>query len=482
MLGSALRPAVAFASLILAGSVAAAETGDPADVPALIDDLVEGSPEERVRAIESLEAAGSEAIPALEDALWRERAAGEDERRAVLAEIDAAVPDPDGRFRGRDTRDGDDFDWLAHLFELEEEPGLGSVIADAAAVRALAATRDPEAARVIVDFAFSEDGLVIRDECGRHLRAMAPHSIPALIRAAGDRDASDRKRGYTRYQLERIDREEPSKALAAAPDEELQIEILRAYGETEWREAVFALIDVLDDDSRAVRSAAREAWLAYVTGEPPPPAPRRRLRLAGDRYTARAQPLYRNSRELADHALRTRYAEVFDERPDDEASAEDLSRELFAHYDSARAEALEAEFQDAMQRAEEGDLAAAVAGLDALIVRDPDIAHRDDVAEVYLDYGEALTEAGRHREAARTYGKAYSLDPEGPFAEDARAGREAARDRALAAGGEDAAPGSGPVAVDDRPWLLFGGLGIGLVAVFAGVAGLAARRKRTRTS
>lgn len=465
-----------------------APAGDQGDLDKRVEHLFEtlsgGSMEERERAASELielGERGAEVIPAIEGALDRDREGDEEARRAALAEIDAAVPDPDGRFRG-DGRDDDDFDWLEHLFEQNERPGLGSVIADAAAVRALAATEDPEGGRAILDFAFAEDGLVIRDECGRNVRAMAPHSVPALIRAAGDREEGERKRNYAGYQLERLDREDPAKALAAAPDEALKIEIIRAYGDTQYREAVFSLIDLLDHDSPAVRGEAREAWLAYVTGEPPPPAPRRRLRKAGGELTNEPKPLYKNARELADHALRSRYARVFGEHPDADASLEELSHELFDHHDAERRAALQADYEEAAARAEEGDLEAAIAAFDRILVRDPEFAQRDEMVEVYLEHGESLRAEGAYRRAASALGKAYMLDPDGRHAENAREAQREAREALLAQAEDEGPMPSGPQAVEERPWFLFGGLGVGVLAVFFGVLGLAARRRRGQES
>ncbi len=468
----------------------ASEQPHAQEVADLLGTLTSGDMDERAQAADDLAALGA-SVATLEDALRRERDADEQARRRVLAEIDAAVPDSEGRFRGQgrrsqdELREDDAFDWLEHLYELDEMPGIGSVIADVAAVRALAATEKPDAARAILDFAFSEDGLVIRDECGRRLRAMAPYSVPALVRAAGDRDEPTRKRGYSRYQLERIDREAPSKALAAAPDEALKIEILRAYADTEWREAVFAVLERIDHDSPPVRAQARETWLAYVTGPPPPPAPRRRLQITTGQYTQRAQPLYLNSRDLADYALRNRYSQIFGEAPDRDASLEELSREIFSHHDENRQRQLVDSFEAAKTLAEAGESAAAVAEFDRILVQDPDFPRRSEMVDAYLSHGEELAEAGTWRDAASAYAKAHMLDPNGPRADEAERAQLAARAEAL---GEDELGGVKAGAPPDtreageRPWLLFGGIGVGLAAVLLGALGLAVRRRRVRES
>jgi hypothetical protein len=120
-----------------------------------------------------------DAIPELQAFLARQRRSNEAGRREVLRAIKADVPTKDGRFRppGRGQEKvnmGDDFDWLAALVELDHRAGLGEVIADVAALRALAASKSSRGAAAILDFGFTDDGLVYRDECGRQLRKMAP--------------------------------------------------------------------------------------------------------------------------------------------------------------------------------------------------------------------------------------------------------------------------------------------------------------------
>ena len=496
----ALSVSVALA-LALAATTARAQTPPPDEASAtadgerirsLLDAVVEGPMAERERALAELEDVAPSAIPAIEAFLTRQRRASDGERRAVLGRISAAVPDEDGRFRspGRESaqqiRDDDDFDWLAHLSELPEMPGLGGVMADAAAVRALAATQDPDAARAILEFAFSEDGLVIRDECGRHLRNMAPQSLPALIRGAGDRDNPPAMRRYARYQLSRLDREDPPKALSAAGGEDLQVEILRAYADTLWREAVHSVLELINYESPAVRSAAREAWIEYVAGPPPPPATERYLNLPGGRRSDEPEQLYKNARELADYALRRRYAEVFEERPPRGAALEELSHALFDHHDDERRAQLDAAFEDALATADAGELDEAIAEFDRILVQDPDFDRRDEMVDIYMVQGETQREAGAYREATAAFAKAYMLAPEGARAEEAREAQRHARALEIAEATDDdeavrelEPPSHGGEELD-RPWLLFGGIGVGLVAVFLGVIGIAVRRRQAQ--
>src|SRR5213078_722718 len=119
------------------------------------------------------------------------------------------------RQTGKEQKADDDLDWQAELLALDPQTaGAGEAIADDAAIRALAASRDVHAAQLIFDAAFSPETMIYRDECGRYLRKMEPASIPALTSESMGKDA-DRKR-YATWQLERLDRQEPSNALDAA--------------------------------------------------------------------------------------------------------------------------------------------------------------------------------------------------------------------------------------------------------------------------
>ena len=74
----------------------------------------------------------------------------------------------------------------------------------------------------------------------------------------------DRKR-YATFQLERLDRQEPGKALSAATaDEALTLAIVDVFEKTHYREAVHAVWTKVNADSPRVRAKARETWMSYV--------------------------------------------------------------------------------------------------------------------------------------------------------------------------------------------------------------------------
>jgi hypothetical protein len=439
---------------------------------------------------------------ALAAALARPRTATVDERRAVLRAIRASVPDASGKFetpkrqKADQVRADDDFDWLAELTAVDAAlPGRGEVLADVALLRALATQRTRAAAAAIVDAAFAPDTMIYRDECGRRLRAMAPQSLPALT-VASQSDEAPRAR-YANYQLERLDRQEPGKAMAAtATDEELRIALLRAFGSSHHREAVATVLRYTDAPAPRVRAAARAAWLDYVTGPPPKPARTKRLQLPGGKLADKATPLWLTYRELAAIELKRTAENVlgstFTDGP--EPNLETLSKELFAHYDGLRARADDATFAAAKAKVDAGDLPAAIAEFDRLLATTGQIPHPTEAAAYYLQFAQRLERDAAWDQAATAYGKALGIDPKGSHAVDAEAGREYALGKALETAGKDGsanfrravalkpdyAPARAAAAKDGqatKPWLLWAAAAGATFALGFLIAGLRRRRE-----
>ena len=395
--------------------------------------------------------------------LERPHATTPDERRAVLNAINAEVPDEKGRFvavrkSAKEEKADDDLDWLPELQQLDPAtPGLGEVLADVAALRALAATKDIRAAYVMFDVAFRDDTMVYRDEVGRYLRKMEPYSIPALMKESQSRNWN-RKR-YSNYQLERVDRQEPSKALAAATgDENLLIAILDVWRATRHREAVQAVWSKVNADSARTRAAARAAWHAYIDGKPPKPAPKKKLVMPGGKLTKEEKPLWLTYRELADNELRRNSNEllgtdypIVDPTLDDsdegrrprkveKIDLQGVTKELFAYYDKQRAEREAKQWAEAAAMAKTGDLATATKLLDRLLAANPDHGAKPQMAQVYFTYAKELEKQGKWSDAAAAYSKAHGLAPDGPKAVDALAAHHYMLGKALETTGKDGGP------------------------------------------
>jgi hypothetical protein len=449
-------------------------TPDDARALAILDRIVAG-PDAAARkaAIAELTAVAPHAIDAIAGWLARPRVNDVEARRAVLEEIEAAVPDKSGRFTaparqtGKEKKADDEVDWQAALLALDPSvaaglPALGEVIADDAAIRALSATHDSRAAPALFDTAFRDDTMIYRDECGRYLRKMEPASIPALTFESMSRSA-DRKR-YATWQLERLDRQEPGKALdAALGDEALAVEILDVFRRTRHREAVHAVWRRINADSPRVRAAARAAWMAYVTGPPPPPAPVAKLTMPGGKKTKKPKPLWLTYRELADNELRKAANELLgedyppfeDPMLDDEdenrprkkstfqLDFEDVTRRLFAYHDAERAKREAAQWAEAQAKAAAGDLATAIQMVDRMLATNPDRGaggERAEMARLYLAWGKQLEAKQSWADASAAYSKAHGLDPRSGAATDALAAHHYTLGKALESQGKDGGP------------------------------------------
>ena len=427
--------------------------------------------------------------------LGRTRKSADAERRGVLAARGFDVPDAKGKFSspGRQTdaqeKANDELDWLTPLAEAASGPGVGDVLIDLTAIRALAASKSAAGATGILEFAFTGDGVAYRDECGRFLRRMSPWSLPSLIIGAESRKSDKSLSRYAKYQLERLDRENPRKALNDAPTDALAIEILKAFSDSQYREAVFTVLDTVDHTSPPVRQAARDAWMEYATGRPPRPAPKEKMVLPGGKLADEATPMWMNHRELADIAIRRRLESLTGAAPGKDAKLADMSKQLFEFYDARRGKKLDAELDAALAEGKEGKTAAAAGRFDHILVQDPKHARRAEMADIYLRYGEELQKAGKMREAATAFGKANSVAPEGPLAGKALALHHQARGLALEKEGKDGAAelaraseiaaevGSAAEGGDSSDWMLYAGIAAAVGGVLLLAWGLAWRRR-----
>ncbi|HZS40169.1 MAG TPA: hypothetical protein VFF06_25235 [Polyangia bacterium] len=286
-----------------------------------------------------------------------------------------------------------------------------------ALMRGIAGSRRLDAVDPIFKLAFELEG-VYRDECGRQIRAMESAAVPALIRLMYQKGPAalhlSKQRRYASYQLDRMDRARPMKAINAAPDDRVRSAIVHAYGEERALDAVEAILNQVDSPSHRVRKEARWAWLRYVTGKPPPPAPKRKRKLPGGREEEEEKPDYLTYREIAELALRKQIEAINGEPADPKASAAQLTDELFAYYDRQHAAEWNAQFEAARAKEQAGDVRSATDEYGWILAHDPNYARRGEMAHAFARRGDELRAAGRVGDALGYYRQAIDLDPKGP--------------------------------------------------------------------
>ena len=301
----------------------------------------------------------------------------------------------------------------------ELETARAEALATVKTIRAIAASRRLDAVDPIFKLAFQYDG-VFRDECGRAIRSMDSYAIPRLIELVHQPNAGKqslaKQRRYAAYQLDRMDRQRPQKAISTAPDDAVRAEIIHAYGDTRALDAVEAVLGQVDSPSHRVRREARWAWLRYVTGKAPPPAPMRKRKLPGGKEEAEEKPDYLTYREIATLALQKELSAINNAPVDPNASAKELTDELFAYYDQKRAAEWDTEFAAARATEERGDLRGATDQYGWILAHDPTYARRGEMAHAFARYGDSLRDQGEVPRALGYWREAIDLAPDGPDA------------------------------------------------------------------
>ncbi len=473
-------PAAADPAFTTTARPAASAALSAADLDRLEREMLTADSSRRLAAAQAVATAGPEGYSAYVERLRRPLFASTEVLRALIHGIWAQYPNPDypkgpgndpsmwftrpeprwvppprvkGQPRARrpPQHDPDAVDWQAALAQLDlatEEMTLtltlvkGQPPAEIAAARADALLRVSlmraiaaagrsgrrDAVYPLFEFAFVREGL-FRDECGRMIRSMDSYAVPALVRTYNDRTRSNAKmRRYASYQLDRMDRLRPNKAIATAPDDITRADIIHAYGEARALDAVEAVLKQVDAASHRVRREARWTWMRYVDGPPPPPAPKRKRKLPGGQEEAEEKEDYLNYREMATLEIARTLKEISGQVPDPRLSAKDMTTQLFSIFDQRREEEFARLFESAQQKERGGDLRGAVDEFSWILANQPDHPRRVEMAGAYRRLGEVLIgvrgltqkeRSARHATQSRGLGllrQAVALDPAMPEA------------------------------------------------------------------
>lgn len=459
--------------IVLLGDGAARDVAPPpsrTELETLTRQLESTSAEERLAAARKITDLPPAGLPLYIERLQRPRITSPAAFRQLILETWAQVPNPEYPAKGElwmkkpeppwkplpaklrpkgqprprrpPPHDPEQVEWLTALnaLDLEGNPDLRALpdrmavrteaLEIVAFLRALAATGQAEAANAIFEFAFQHEG-VFRDECGRIIRSMGSVALSTLIRRIHLQGKGTGKQNrWALWQLDRMDRARPAKALATAPDDRVRAEILHAYGEVRSIDAVGAVLAHVDSPSRQVRRAARWAWMQYVAGPLPPAPPLRKRKLPGGKEESEAKQDYLSARELATLSLERELAALgpgndggpatgspmFQDRKPDEPirpeRAQQLTNVLFAYYDTRHAAAWEEQLRAAQAQQSAGDLEGAVREYRQILLYDPFHERRGEMAEAFLTLGERRFAAGDYRAAATYLQQGVALAPD----------------------------------------------------------------------
>ncbi|MCA9660671.1 MAG: hypothetical protein KC486_20180 [Myxococcales bacterium] len=424
-----------------------------AEFEAAVAALRKGPVEDVAIPANNLALAGPELWPAIRERLLAPRKSRKVDYRALLDLIGGDVPNRYGHFErawkrahGYDVKLSED--WFGDLLALSPRK-IGrsfhgiyrDVVLETALLKAAAkigATRPDlvdEVTATLLDSAYVHEG-TFRDEVGRALRAVGDPAIPELVRSSvkpaidkeDDRfETPYRRAEYAEYQLDALDRLQPQRAVAAAlEDPHLLAAILAAYGERRFPDAAEVLLEYVDAGIPRIRRAAREAFLAYVTG--PAPAPERKvLRLLGGKTSsAKAGQTYRDTAAIAIRERLEAEAPDLVEEPckihlpeggRDESCERQPERHTHAYLaflDARRAAEEEASIVAALAHEELGET---ITALDRLLVANPTRMADGRVIDAYRRAAEEALSVGQHSRAGQLLRKTAMLiadrDPEG---------------------------------------------------------------------
>lgn len=387
--------------------------------------------------------------PELRELLLAPRKARKADYKALLGLVGGDVPNRYGHFElawkrahGHAVRLSED--WFEDLLALPSgqvskalRPIYRDCVLQSALLRAAAAIgqrpgRTADVVDALLEAAYAHEG-TFRDEVGRAIRRLGDPAIPTLLRRsvrprlpADEKEAQEirdsvayRQAEYAMIQVDRMDRAHPRKAIEAVRDDPRRLaDLFAAYGAVRLDEAAAPLLDHADAPLPRVRSAAREAFLAYVTGPAPRPE-RKLLRLLGGGTSE--GPARLTYRDMARIAIRERLADLHPDlvEPecrlvrkdgtidrDCERQPERLTRAYFARLDEDRRAHEQAQISAALAV---DDRDVSVAMLDALLADDPDLVARAELVPTYETAAAEALAAGDPARAARLLRKSAAL-------------------------------------------------------------------------
>lgn len=262
------------------------------------------------------------------------------------------------------------------LVALKPDSGTQRALSIVCLLRASARVGTWVATKPMIPFA-SEAGGGFRPELTRQMKGLGDRSLAALIEAR--RDSAQETRAWALALLESMGKRAPGDAVQTN-DNQVLADVLRAYANIKDLDALPVVLSFVNSDRVQVRTAAREATLAYGTD--------------------------------GTWRLREAYAVLTGEQTPDGLQAADLAKKLFDAYDHFRLQEVYALLESGLSKQRDGKLAGAVADFDKVLARQPMLDRRAEMAPAYAAWGESL-EAEDRPAALDALRKALRLDEAG---------------------------------------------------------------------
>lgn len=357
-----LKIAVAVvAFLLLLAGPARAELSD-ADLDKAIAPLLGDDRAQRKAAAKALGELGPDAVPAVSKKLAELR---KTPAPAVTSAVKAA----------RDATKPTELDLRDMLVEAKADtPGWKTAVTVTALASGLAHAGTTPATRQLVKLAVDHGG-AYRLEVARHVKALGDRAVPALLETKKE---SNELRHWGYGQLEGMGKRVAADAVQMQ-DNRVLADVLQAFAVVHEMDALPVLLSFVNSDRLEVRSAARDALLAYG--------------------------------QDAVWKLREAYANVTAKPAPETWTATQTAKELFAAYDRLRLQEVYGLLDDGIARYKEGRLEDAVAAFDKVLARQPMIDRRSEMMAAYADLAMKLEESDPPR-AMSLFKKALRLWPE----------------------------------------------------------------------
>ena len=269
------------------------------------------------------------------------------------------------------------FDLVEALLLAKPDPGTRHALVVACLLRALSHIGTTAAVRQMVLAAADVAG-AFRPELTRQMKAMADKAVPALVEAR--RDPSPETRAWASGLLEAMGKRTPGDAVQTK-DNQVVADVLRAYASVKDLDALPVVLSFVNSDRVQVRTAARDATLAYG--------------------------------QDGIWKLREAYAALTGDPAPEGTSAADLAKKLFGAYDRYRLRDVYALVDQGLAAQRDGKTEDAVSAFDNALARQPMLDRRAEMVPAYRSYGESLET--KDRIAALSYlRKALRIDEAGP--------------------------------------------------------------------